>query len=108
MLTDLPTSEVERAIKNLSAISTDFLPHQEKVHGNRKLLFSLSKKAGKYEELVEDRNATSADSYLDLNRFQSGLADFLYQLKAYAESSVQNYGALQMSIEAARDAYEKD
>ncbi|KAJ0967667.1 hypothetical protein J5N97_024584 [Dioscorea zingiberensis] len=108
MLTDLPTSEVERAIKNLSAISTDFLPHQEKVHGNRKLLFSLSKKAGKYEELVEDRNATSADSYLDLNRFQSGLADFLYQLKAYAESSVQNYGALQMSIEAARDAYERD
>lgn len=109
MLSELPTREVEGAIKNLVSITTHFLPHQEKIHGNSKLLFSLSKNAGKYEELKEgiQRNETQVDQW-NLDGFQSGLANLLYQLKTFAESSVKSYGALQMSIEAARESYEKD
>ncbi|KAJ0977553.1 hypothetical protein J5N97_013027 [Dioscorea zingiberensis] len=109
---DFPTRKVEVAIQALVGITVKFLPHQAKSHGNISK-FSLSRKEGRSEELEKDiwTNETpeelSQEPRQDLDSLLSGLVIFIDQLKIFAESSLDKYVALQKSIDAARNAYEK-
>ncbi|XP_010905438.1 nitrate regulatory gene2 protein [Elaeis guineensis] len=108
LLDNLPTKEVVDAIKELVTVTTHFLPRQEKDHENSRVSLTLSRKAGQSVGLEGDigRNESHVDWSQNYDKLQSGLVVFLSRLKAFAQSSVEEYEILQKSINEAHFRYE--
>ncbi|KAJ4764375.1 DUF630 family protein (DUF630 and DUF632) [Rhynchospora pubera] len=111
IFTQLPTSQVVEAIKDLTNMTTHFLPHQEKRGKSLKSSLSLAKNGISGEILRGEntrRNDSPVDWSLNCDNFQSRLVVFLGKLSDFAHSSLDSYQNLKMSIDIAKQDYEKD
>jgi hypothetical protein len=101
LLDDLPTKDLEDAIKGLAAVIHRSMPHQEKRRGSSKLTFSLSHSGRLNGDMGEVQRS---DTPTDL---QSSLEIFLGKLETFSEVSLQEYMVLKGKIDDAKTNYEK-
>ncbi|RLN39750.1 uncharacterized protein C2845_PM01G13570 [Panicum miliaceum] len=101
LLDDLPTKDLEDAIKGLAADINRSMPHQEKRRGSSKLTFSLSHSGRLNGNMGEVQRS---DLPTDL---QSSLEIFLGKLETFSEVSLQEYMVLKGKIDEAKTNYEK-
>ncbi|CAL4939147.1 unnamed protein product [Urochloa decumbens] len=101
LLDNLPTKELEDAIKGLATDINRSMPHQEKRRGSSKLTFSLSRSGRLNGEMGEIHRS---DPPMDL---QTSLEMFLGKLENFSEVSLQDYMVLKMKIDEAKENYEK-
>ncbi|RCV45047.1 hypothetical protein SETIT_9G421800v2 [Setaria italica] len=101
LLDDLPTKDLEDAIKGLATDINRSMPHQEKRRGSSKLTFSLSHSGRLNGELGDIHRS---DPPMDL---QSSLEMFLGKLENFSEVSLQKYKDLKEEIDEAKTNYEK-
>ncbi|KAJ3699697.1 hypothetical protein LUZ61_003402 [Rhynchospora tenuis] len=108
---ELPTSQVVEAVKDLANVTTHFLPHQEKRGKSLKSSLSLAKNGISGEILRGEngrRNNSPVDWSLNCDSFQARLVVFLEKLSDFAHRSLDSYQNLKMSIDIAKQDYEKD
>ncbi|CAN6320171.1 unnamed protein product [Urochloa humidicola] len=101
LLDNLPTKELEDAIKGLATDINRSMPHQEKRRGSSKLSFSLSHSGRLNGEMGEFHRS---DPPMDL---QTSLEMFLGKLENFSEVSLQEYVTLKLKIDEAKTNYEK-
>ncbi|CAN6289604.1 unnamed protein product [Urochloa humidicola] len=101
LLDNLPAKELEDAIKGLATNINRSMPHQEKRRGSSKLTFSLSHSGRLNGEMGEIHRS---DPHMDL---QTSLEMFLEKLENFSEVSLQDYMALKVKIDEAKENYEK-
>jgi hypothetical protein len=100
-LDNLPTKDLEDAVKGLATDINRSMPHQEKRRGSSKLTFSLSH-SGRLNGHSGDIHRS--DPPMDL---QSSLEMFLGKLEIFSEVSLQGYMTLKDKIDEAKTNYEK-
>ncbi|KAJ1297370.1 hypothetical protein BS78_01G370400 [Paspalum vaginatum] len=101
LLDELPTKDLEDAIKGLASDINRSMPRQEKQRGTSKLTFSLSHSGRLNGEMG---GAHRSDPPLDL---QSSLEMFLEKLEIFSDDSVQGYKKLKEEISKAKARYEE-
>jgi Protein of unknown function (DUF632) len=110
LLTDLPVTQVAEAVKDLSNVTNNFAPQQEKRVRSFRSSLSLPR-SGASGEALSAENGRSYSSPVDWtsNRdsFQSRLVIFLERLTYFAHKSLDDYQNLKMSIDIAKEDYEK-
>ncbi|XP_077248937.1 bZIP transcription factor (DUF630 and DUF632) [Tasmannia lanceolata] len=98
----LPYKEVADSIKGLAAVTTRFLPQQEKTHRkNLSSTFSMSRKATDVQ-----RNEAPIDWNSGFEGLQSSLVVLFDQLNKFADSSVNMYVNLDKSIKEFQTSYD--
>ncbi|KAL5209481.1 hypothetical protein ABZP36_005104 [Zizania latifolia] len=101
LLDDLPTKDLEDAIKGLVADINHSVPRQEKRHGTSKLTSSLSQNGDLNGEMAEIHgNSHPTD-------LQSSLETFLWKLEDISYVSLHKYRDLKDKINEAKEEYEK-
>ncbi|CAM0872967.1 unnamed protein product [Alopecurus aequalis] len=101
LLDELPTNDLETAIKGLVADINHCVPRQEKRHGGSKSTFSLPHNGGWNDEMGGiQRNVTPTD-------LQSGLETFLGKLVYFSDVSLEKYAGLKVKIDKAKEDYEE-
>ncbi|KAJ3682982.1 hypothetical protein LUZ60_013209 [Juncus effusus] len=108
LLEGLPTNEVVNAIKELSSVTTHFLPRQEKRSKGFKSSLLRAGNGDSNNEMNGRSNGSLVETSLNCDSLQSRLAVFLEKLVNFADVSLNNYESLQQSISEARDEYMKD
>ncbi|KAL6645676.1 hypothetical protein ACP70R_017284 [Stipagrostis hirtigluma subsp. patula] len=101
LLNELPTKDLEDAIKGLATDIGRSVPRQERRRGSSKLTLSLSHSGGLNGEMDGiNRN----DPPMDL---QSSLEIFFGKLELFSDASLQKYIDLKEEIDKAKELYER-
>lgn len=97
MIDGLPAKGVPDSVKELAAEVAQFLPRQDKKHGNK-----------------PDGNEAATDALRDLDdvvprldRVRTSLEGFLLKLNSFAECSLRMFTELQKAIQDAKKSYEQ-
>jgi hypothetical protein len=100
-LLDLPTEDLEKAIKGLVADINHCVPRQEKRRGGSRSTFSLPHNGGWNDEMgANHRSVPPTD-------LQSSLETFLEKLVCFSDASLEKYRELKVNIDKAKEDYEK-
>ncbi|KAM0857256.1 hypothetical protein ACQ4PT_048600 [Festuca glaucescens] len=101
LLENLPTDDLEKAIKGLVADINHCVPRQEKRRGGSRSTFSVPHNGGWNDEMgANHRNVPPTD-------LQSSLETFLGKLANFSDASLQKYTELKVNIDKAKEDYEK-
>ncbi|XP_047072342.1 protein ROLLING AND ERECT LEAF 2-like [Lolium rigidum] len=101
LLENLPTDDLEKAIKGLVADINHCVPRQEKRRGASRSTFSVPHNGGWNDEMgANHRNVPPTD-------LQSSLETFLGTLADFSDASLQKYMELKVNVDKAKEDYEK-